>query len=171
MRTLWGNHEFPWKCWISKKFHEKLRNRENAGFRKIIKLWKWSPGGPPIKPSLINNQCVRLPILHGGSNGFLVISWFLPPPKKMNKMYLFGGGGSGGPKWTEIAKSQKCENAENEWKLRFWMKKCVFWWFSWNFTYFHEMCAPAPRPPENLARTMLFQWFWGVVFGPNPKSW
>ena len=53
----------------------------------------------------------------------------------------------------------------------FFVKMYIFLVISSNFTYFHGMCAPAPRPPENLARTMLFQWFWGVVFGPNPKSW
>ena len=140
------------------KFHENIgfsRNSteswgiaETRDFGKSIKRWKWSPGGPPIKPGLINNQCVVRSSFISRSNGFLVILRISAPPK-MNKMYLFWGG-SGGPKWTEIAKSQKCENAENEWKLRFWMKKCIFLviflefhLFSWNV----RTGAPPSRKP------------------------
>ena len=153
---------------FSRKSTKSWEIAKTRDFGKSTKRWKWSPGGPPIKPGLINNQCVAQSSLWLA----VMVSWHfedLRPPRKWIKCIYFGGGRGdrNGPK-SQNRKNVK--KAENRWKSRFLVKKCIFWWISWNFTYFHEMCAPAPRPPENLARTMLFQWFWGVVFGPNPKS-
>ena len=122
---------------FSRNFAKSWEIAKTRDFGKSTKQWKWSPGGPPIKPGLINNQCGGLVCVISGSNGFLTF-WGFPPPPKMNKIYLFWGG-SGGPKYTEIAKSQKCEKSWKYVKIAVFGEKVhifviflEFHLFSWN---------------------------------------